>query len=184
MGHSWQPTSASYAYQIVPEKTATETASYAQSNPVQILTNTDKVQAVYHTGLNTTGIVFYQAGSLTLANGAVVTVDKPSVLVVDSSQVQPQITLSTPGYGTQVKVSYSGGGLDLVTSVVTSALKAELGKSHSVDFSNPVIEPQQLRLWSALMHLFVTAVMQTRALAKTASWWSRKMAQVTTVKWY
>ncbi len=142
MGHSWQPTSASYAYQIVPEKTATETATYAQSNPVQILTNTDKVQAVYHTELNSTGIVFYQAGSLTLANGAVVTVDKPSVLVVDSSQVQPQITLSTPGYGTQVKVTYSGGGLDLVTSVVTSSLKAELGKSHSVDFSNPVIEPQ------------------------------------------
>ncbi|NVJ56300.1 MAG: polysaccharide lyase 8 family protein [Vibrionaceae bacterium] len=142
IGHSWQPTNASYQYIILPESTATDTQAYAANQPITVLSNTDILQAVTHSQLKITGIVFHQAGSLVLSSGKEITVDKPSVVLVNESKADPEVTISTPGKGTQVNVTLTDNGQIRATTVVTSAEKRLMGKSVVVDFSAPVLPPQ------------------------------------------
>ncbi|KGY09449.1 polysaccharide lyase family 8 super-sandwich domain-containing protein [Vibrio sinaloensis] len=143
IGHSWQPTKASYQYIVVPEKTATDTQAYASNIPVRVLSNTHTLQAVTHSTLKVTGIIFHQAGALTLDSGRTITVDKPSVVLVNESTLLPIVTLSTPGVGTQVNVSLTHQGQDQMTTVVTPSEVRWKGKSVVVDFSAPVLPPQK-----------------------------------------
>ncbi|CCN45591.1 putative Chondroitin AC eliminase [Vibrio nigripulchritudo MADA3029] len=139
MGHSWQPTNATYQYIIAPNKTASQTQQYAANLPVTVLSNTDKLQAVRHAGLGITGIVFHQAGTIDLTSGATVTVNKPSVVLVDESASTEQITLSTPGVGTGVEITYNKGGQSKNTTVYTFGNPNQLGKGVTVDFNAPVV---------------------------------------------
>ncbi|MGD8171360.1 polysaccharide lyase family 8 super-sandwich domain-containing protein [Vibrio sp. TRT 21S02] len=143
IGHSWQPTNASYQYIVLPEKSASDTQAYAANRPVTVLSNTSSLQAVTHTSLNITGIVFHKAGSLVLSSGKEITVDKPSVVLVNESKPEPEITLSTPGLGTLVKVTLTDNGQTQTTTVATSGEKRWLGKSVPVDFSSPALPSQQ-----------------------------------------
>ncbi len=53
-----------YAWIVVPGTDAASAAAYSKKAPVKILSNTAELQAVQHTGLHRTGIVFYKAGSV------------------------------------------------------------------------------------------------------------------------
>jgi len=133
--HGRQPTNMSYQYIIVPEKTAEETKQYAQDMPVTVLTNTKQIQAVRHNDLNVTGLIFYKAGTQDLGNGTLITVDKPSAILIDESNEEPQVTLSTPGVGANVKVTFERNGIIKSANVLTSSEINLLGKSVMVDFS-------------------------------------------------
>ncbi len=143
IGHSWQPTNASYQYIILPESTANDTQAYAANQPITVLSNTDTLQAVTHSQLKITGIVFHQAGSLVLSSGKEIAVDKPSVVLVNESKTEPEVTVATPGKGTQVNVTLTNNGQAQATTVVTSAEKRWMGKSVVVDFNAPVLPPQK-----------------------------------------
>lgn len=141
IGHSWQPNNASYQYVIVPNQTADQTRQYAQSHALSVLSNTTQLQAVHHQGIDVTGIVFHNAGSLDLPNGDILSVDKPSVVLVDQSGPRAKITLATPGVGTYVQVTLSEAmNMGSRTTVVaTSSDIQALGKSVLVDFDAPAV---------------------------------------------
>lgn len=139
IGHSWQPTNATYQYIVAPNKTVSQTEQYASAIPVAVLSNTSSVQAVRHNGLNVTGIVFHNAGSLELTNGSTVTVTKPSVVLVDQSGPVEKITLSTPGTSTGVGITFNNGTSSKSTTVYTFGNANQLGQSVNVDFNAPVI---------------------------------------------
>lgn len=135
MTHGVNPDSATYQYVIAPGKTADQVDSYSKDLPVKVLKNTPEVQAVHHKGLNVTGIVFYQAGSIKLNRDLTVTVDKPSVILLDDSVSQPTISVSTPGVEfadvTLGLQSVSHG--TLTHRILTPGGEAQLGRSVTFD---------------------------------------------------
>ncbi|PWI35062.1 hypothetical protein DI392_01940 [Vibrio albus] len=136
MTHGVNPDNATYQYVIAPGKTADQVDSYSKDLPVKVLKNTPEVQAVHHKGLNVTGIVFYQAGSVKLNSDLTVTVDKPSVILLDDSVSQPTISVSTPGVEfadvTLGLQSVSHG--NLTHSILTPGGEADLGRSVTFDW--------------------------------------------------
>ncbi|MGN6491297.1 MAG: polysaccharide lyase family 8 super-sandwich domain-containing protein [Agriterribacter sp.] len=106
INHGVKPVNSAYAYIVVPGLGTQEQMQAYDMSRIQILANTDNIQAIRHTALDRLQIVFYKAGEFT--NGTtVVKVDQPCVLtlknlqtnnvtvhVADPSQSQAQITVS------------------------------------------------------------------------------------------
>ena len=109
--HGIQPQDSSYAYIVVPNATETEVAAYSESNPITIVANTDKVQAVRHEELKQTQINFYEAGTLEYADGKTVSADSPCSLIIDESGNTPVISeaVSNTRGNTLVNVSLTVG---------------------------------------------------------------------------
>lgn len=63
LSHGISPQKGSYAYVVLPKKTADETANYSENPDIEILVNTDKIQAVNEKTLGIRATVFWQAGS-------------------------------------------------------------------------------------------------------------------------
>ncbi|WP_054023591.1 polysaccharide lyase family 8 super-sandwich domain-containing protein [Bacillus sp. FJAT-28004] len=57
--HGSNPTNASYAYAVLPNKSAADMASYASNPDINILENSTDVQAVHDTSLNAVGANFW-----------------------------------------------------------------------------------------------------------------------------
>ena len=146
IGHSWQPTNAEYQYIIVPNQTAVQTQAYAQQSPIRVLSNSGDLQVVSHTALQVTGAVFYQAGSATLADGSVISVNQPSVLLIDHSGAEPSIHLSTPGRGAEVLLTLQRAGKTQQTRLQTSSQTRWLGKEVKVDFSSVSLPSEPLSI--------------------------------------
>ncbi|RPD99961.1 chondroitin lyase [Aureibaculum marinum] len=68
-----------YQYIVVP-KTTPEKLN--EQNNIKILSNNSKIQAVKHTGLNMTQVVFYKAGSVKIDDGITLTLDSPGIIIV------------------------------------------------------------------------------------------------------
>ncbi|WP_028865115.1 polysaccharide lyase family 8 super-sandwich domain-containing protein [Psychromonas aquimarina] len=143
--HGLQPSDGTYEYIIVPDKTALQLADYAAKLPVEVLSNSKHLQAVRHAGLSLSGAVFYQAGTLQITADTKLTVNKPSVVLVDQSGAQAKITIATPGVGMPVTVTFSSPSENKSTTIYTSSAKSDLGKSMLVNFDAPVV-PQQIVL--------------------------------------
>jgi chondroitin AC lyase len=80
--HGIRPEDAGYAYLVAPRVSQEELASLSQSG-LRILANNTRQQAVFHPALEQTQVVFYEAGSLELADGSTVTVDQPGILLIN-----------------------------------------------------------------------------------------------------
>ncbi|WP_162558606.1 polysaccharide lyase family 8 super-sandwich domain-containing protein [Saliniradius amylolyticus] len=132
--HGNQPSGADYAYLILPKASAADTQAAAQSSNVSILTNSDTQQAVYHSSSQTTAIVFYQPGSLTLSGGEIISVTHSSAVLIDQSQATPSITIATPGSGgMDMGVCWTDtSGITQKSTVTISGDAADLGRSHTV----------------------------------------------------
>lgn len=79
--HGVAPDGEEYSYIIVPGISSVEDAKAYDPTNIEIVKNTDTVQAVYHKGLKMYGIVFYQNGGF--ENGDfIVETDAPCVLLV------------------------------------------------------------------------------------------------------
>lgn len=92
LDHGTKPTSSSYSYIVLPAASEEEVAAYSRENPITIIANTDKVQAVRHEGLKQTQINFYAAGSLEYTPGKTVSVDGACSLIIDESGSETTIT--------------------------------------------------------------------------------------------
>lgn len=137
ISHGVKPSDADYQYIIVPELTAEQTASYQQMMPVTVLQNSTSVQAVRNSDLKITGVVFHQAGSVVISDDLTVSVDKPSVLLVDESGAEPIVTLSTPGLSyAEVKLTLDSKakGEAVTRMVMTHGKTAEQGNSVTFPF--------------------------------------------------
>lgn len=136
IAHGTQPASDDYAYIILPNVSVSETQNAAQSPGMDILVNNEAQQAVYHQNTQTTGVVFYQPGSLTLPGGETISVTHSSVVLIDQSLATPAIMIATPGSGgMDINVCWTDtSGITQKSPVTMPGSAAELGSSQPVIF--------------------------------------------------
>lgn len=109
--HGVRPTDASYDYTVLPAATPAEVEAYAAHPAVRTLRNDSDVQAVRHDDLGLAMATFYEAGSVELGDGRTLTVDQPSIVLVDERGETPVVSISNPDRpGLAVTVTLAGGG--------------------------------------------------------------------------
>jgi chondroitin AC lyase len=95
LNHGVNPQNAGYQYIVVPGIDAAGLKQYNRSM-IQVLKNTDELQAVKHTGLDLLQAVFYKAGILA-ANGLSLQVDQPcTVYIKGLSSKKPTLYIADP----------------------------------------------------------------------------------------
>lgn len=95
LNHGVNPQNAGYQYIVVPGIDAAGLKKYNRSM-IQVLKNTDELQAVKHTGLDLLQAVFYQAGKLDAA-GLSLEVDQPcTVYIKGLSSKTPVLYIADP----------------------------------------------------------------------------------------
>ncbi len=90
--HGAQPKMANYAYTVLPGIGATDMAQY--KTPIQVISNTQALQAVHHHALQLTGIVFHEAGECSLPGGGFIRVDQACLILIN--QKTKEISISDP----------------------------------------------------------------------------------------
>lgn len=91
LDHGKDPQGGTYAYVMLPGKTAEETGNYAADPDVEILENTPSLQVVREKKLGITAMVFWDAGEY---NG--IRVDQPMMLMVQDRESGYRISVSDP----------------------------------------------------------------------------------------
>lgn len=81
ISHGVKPKDASYDYTVLMNTTPEKTALYSENPVIKTLSNTEKIQAVWHSEDKMLQAVFYKAGELSLPNGEVIKVNKPCTLM-------------------------------------------------------------------------------------------------------
>jgi len=116
--HGIRPKEAGYAYVVAPRISPEELASLPQSG-LRILANNQNLQAVHHPGLEQTQSVFYEAGSLSLADGSAVTVDQPGIILInqDGKSIH-SLTVADPTRSRDVFVVHLQGQYEGTTDEV------------------------------------------------------------------
>jgi len=110
LNHGTKPAGASYAYLILPGSTPSQVAACAQKPDVQILSNSSELQAVQCGKL--TMAVFYKAGPFAYAPGKKLEVDRPCLLMMRETGVEPAITVADPTQKeTSIVVTLNGKAL-------------------------------------------------------------------------
>jgi chondroitin AC lyase len=95
--HGAYANNAGYACIVMPATTKDKVKKAADSLPVEILSNTSALQAVWHRGLNILQAVFYRNGEITFADGIRLSVDSPALVMVGSEDGSIRsLTVSDP----------------------------------------------------------------------------------------
>ena len=87
LDHGPRPSDATYAYSVYPTATAAQTAQHASKPEVRIIANTAKQQAVYHERLKMLGVVFWEAGNVTFADGRKLEVDHACAAIIRDGKI-------------------------------------------------------------------------------------------------
>ncbi len=82
INHGAKPVDAKYSYIILPGITKAGELKNFKASDLIIVANTEKIQAVYHKALDIFQVIFYQAGTITLA-GMEISTDKACALMVN-----------------------------------------------------------------------------------------------------
>ena len=86
--------SNSYSYVLLPGATAEQTADYSENADVEILSNTEDIQAVYDKNLNITGITFWNDGENTVYKDGKEWITSNGAASVMVSETDTEITLA------------------------------------------------------------------------------------------
>jgi chondroitin AC lyase len=98
-----------YGYVVVPGVTVSQMSDYAANSPIQVLSNTTTVQAVHHLDLDITSALFYQSGSLTMADGSTLTSDKAVAVLVKKAGPYVMVSVASPQYSSMTaKITLEG----------------------------------------------------------------------------
>jgi chondroitin AC lyase len=96
LDHGRKPQSGSYQYIVVPGVSEAAMNTY-RSDLLKIISNTEQMQAVEHTGLGLSQIVFYQPGIVKLGDNLNIKADQPCLVMVTHSNSKVQkVTVSDP----------------------------------------------------------------------------------------
>lgn len=89
INHGVKPVNASYQYIVVPSTNEKELTEQGDRK-LAILSNTAEIQAVQHTGLNISEVIFYQAGQIKLSGDLKIGMDGPGIVMVkmDGSRIK------------------------------------------------------------------------------------------------
>jgi len=97
LDHGSQPENATYQYIVVPSVSEQEIIAGNSNRNIEILINTPEVQAVKHSGLDITQIVFYRAGEVLISGGLKLVSDGPGLVMVKmEGQKIKTISVSDP----------------------------------------------------------------------------------------
>ncbi len=91
--HGTAPSDGSYAYVLLPGKSASEVESYASASDIEILENSADAQAVRENGLGVTGINFWQDGVKTVAG---VTSNKKASVMMRTDDTGSEFSVTDP----------------------------------------------------------------------------------------
>ena len=100
INHGKKVTNGTYAYVLLPTMTLDESNAYFAAPDVEILSNTADVQAAKDTSSNTTGYIFWKAGSfngVTVSAGCSVIVSGDTVAVSDPTMTLSSLTVTVNG---------------------------------------------------------------------------------------
>jgi len=109
LDHGFRPASAKYAYIVHP---GVERQGEISETDIQILENSDTIQAVRHRGQDLLQIVFYEAG--TFKNGdTAIRVNAPILLQLHGKEGSQELSVADPHQSlADVRVQLSVGGLE------------------------------------------------------------------------
>ncbi|WP_277485840.1 polysaccharide lyase family 8 super-sandwich domain-containing protein [Catalinimonas alkaloidigena] len=85
MNHGNKPENESYAYIIVPAIDENTIENYLEKLPVEILANTEEVQAVYHKDLGLSQLVFYQPNEIQLTEEIALSALDPAIIMTKTN---------------------------------------------------------------------------------------------------
>jgi chondroitin AC lyase len=113
INHGMNPQNKTYAYLVKPGmQSGKEAEIYRKNLSLTLLSNNENIQAVRHSKLNITEIIFYKAGTLTIGNGSSITSDAPcAVLWNENKNV---LTIANPNCESNnpdtihIKIEYNG----------------------------------------------------------------------------
>lgn len=95
--HGAQLEDAAYQYIVYPGVTADEVENACKNPAVDIVSNTPGIQAVRHKDLGITQAVFYKSGQIQLADGLLLRIDSPGIIMIKQSDLRiSQISVSDP----------------------------------------------------------------------------------------
>lgn len=80
--HGVHPQAGSYQYVVLPAVDAKSIEAYRKTQPIAVVANIPEIQAVHNRPLQLTQIVFYQAGTLPLTDGVLITAESPCLLML------------------------------------------------------------------------------------------------------
>jgi len=139
--HGAQAKGATYAYGVVPNKTAGQMQAYAESAPITILAHTSAVHAIRHNRTGAVGIVFWAPGSVgkVSAGSACIVLCEESAKGLTLAVSDPthegstfHVTISEPLAAVQLPAGVGSAAEDGKT-VVT--YHAEKGRNYVVRFA-------------------------------------------------
>lgn len=91
LDHGVDPQGGTYSYVLLPNKSADETAAYAQNPNIEVLVNTPEIQAVRAKRQGVTGYVFWKAGTY---DG--ITVSEPMIVMVKDNGTVVEVSACDP----------------------------------------------------------------------------------------
>ncbi|WP_165440629.1 polysaccharide lyase family 8 super-sandwich domain-containing protein [Rubripirellula amarantea] len=94
--HGTNPSDDLYQYVIVPNITAAEMPAYFSDMTIDMLQNDAGIQAIHDAAIGVTQVVFYQAGSIDLGAGRVLSSDEPAIVMLTDSGNEIGLTVSDP----------------------------------------------------------------------------------------
>ncbi|GAB1154558.1 polysaccharide lyase 8 family protein [Paenibacillus illinoisensis] len=121
--HGNNPVNAAYAYVLLPNRSAAQTAAYADNPDITVLENSDTAQAVSDSTDNLVGVNFWTNNAKTImkAGSNYVTSDKQASVLISKTAYQLELVVSDP---TQTNT----GSINLeLNESVTSVLSADAG---------------------------------------------------------
>lgn len=132
--HGVNPTGSSYAYVLLPGKSAEYTKEYAEAENISVLANNGSVQAVYNKKLAVTGIIFREAGTF-----GKITVDKPCIMMYRETDELFNIAVSDPTQKlSEINITVDGDMSELETDEC-AAISSSDGKTYiNIDMSDSV----------------------------------------------
>ncbi len=82
INHLKEPDNAKYAYMALPNLSENTFKALVEDNPIQIVSNSDTVQVVWHKEDKIVGIVFFKADTAFINDELSIVVDKPAIMLV------------------------------------------------------------------------------------------------------
>lgn len=117
--HGSSPTNGTYAYFVLPNRSAEETADFAANPNLTVLENSAAIHAVRHSGLGITAANFWNDGRASVGG---ITVDrKASVLVQDNGAGQLDLALADPTQANSGSITFE------FDAAVTKVIAADAG---------------------------------------------------------
>lgn len=168
--HGINPTDASYGYVLLPGKTSKEMETYAELNGIEILSNTNKLQAAADTVLGISGYNFWAAGESVVPeqNGiAKLTSDAPvSVTMLNDGNKQIYLAISDPTQkGSTIVLHLEGSGLTAVSNdegvtvtpdatgvTITVNVSGRLGETLNAVISSANSKPGEMKYATVTLH--------------------------------